>query len=170
MHAHTHMLARTFSKTPLEEGSVRRRDCTCQHTQHSQETYIHPWTQIPVEAQSKAWVCGRSLAGIAGSNAVACMDVCLLWVLCIVRYRSLRRADSSSRRVLPSVVCLSIISNSEPWRGLHQLGLSSHKQYAQLVCWCMQCFSSYTSLCNYFKLLDNDPRRAETCSRLITDH
>jgi len=28
------------------------------------------------------------------------MDVCLLWVLCVVRSRSLRRADHSSRRVL----------------------------------------------------------------------
>jgi hypothetical protein len=34
------------------------------------------------------------------------MDVCLLWVLCVVRQRSLRRAGTSSRGVLPSVVCL----------------------------------------------------------------
>ena len=33
------------------------------------------------------------------------MDVCLLWVLCVVRQRSLRRADHSSRGVLPTVVC-----------------------------------------------------------------
>jgi hypothetical protein len=32
------------------------------------------------------------------------MDVCLLWELCVVRYRSLRRADHSSRGVLPTVV------------------------------------------------------------------
>jgi hypothetical protein len=32
------------------------------------------------------------------------MDVCLLWVLCVVRQRSLRRADYSSRGVLPTVV------------------------------------------------------------------
>jgi hypothetical protein len=31
-----------------------------------------------VAARSKAWVFGRSLAGIAGSNAVGSMDVCLL--------------------------------------------------------------------------------------------
>jgi hypothetical protein len=30
-------------------------------------------------------------------------------VLCVVRYRSLCRADLSSRGVLPSVVCLSVI-------------------------------------------------------------
>jgi hypothetical protein len=48
-------------------------------------------------ARSKAWVCGRSLAGIAGSNPTGGMDVCLLWALYIVRYRSPRRADHSSR-------------------------------------------------------------------------
>jgi hypothetical protein len=33
---------------------------------------------IPVAARSKAWVCGRSLAGIVGSNSTSGMDVCLL--------------------------------------------------------------------------------------------
>jgi hypothetical protein len=33
---------------------------------------------IPVAARSKAWVYGRSLAGIAGSNPAKDMDVCLL--------------------------------------------------------------------------------------------
>jgi hypothetical protein len=37
------------------------------------------------------------------------MDVSLLSVLCVVRQRSLRWADHSSRGVLPSVVCLSVI-------------------------------------------------------------
>jgi hypothetical protein len=41
--------------------------------------------QIPVTGRSKVWVCGRSFAGIAGSNPTAGMDVCLLWVLCVVR-------------------------------------------------------------------------------------
>ena len=31
---------------------------------------------IPVAARSKVWVCGRSLAGIVGSNPAECMDVC----------------------------------------------------------------------------------------------
>jgi len=31
------------------------------------------------------------------------MDVCLLWVSCVVRWRSLRRIDHSSRGVLPTV-------------------------------------------------------------------
>jgi hypothetical protein len=40
---------------------------------------------IPVAAQSKAWVCGRSLTRIVGSKPNEGMDVCLLWVLCVVR-------------------------------------------------------------------------------------
>ena len=35
-------------------------------------------------ARSEAWVCGRSLVGNAGSNRVGGIDVCLLWVLCVV--------------------------------------------------------------------------------------
>ena len=33
---------------------------------------------IPVAVRSKAWVCGRSLARIVGSNPSGGMDVCLL--------------------------------------------------------------------------------------------
>jgi hypothetical protein len=36
---------------------------------------------VPVAARSKAWVCGRSLAAIVGSNPTGGMDVCLLFVL-----------------------------------------------------------------------------------------
>jgi hypothetical protein len=68
--------------------------------------YIPYYVPIPVAAQSKAWVCGHSLAGIVSSNPPGGMDVCLWWVLCVVRYRSLRRADHSSRGLLPSKVCL----------------------------------------------------------------
>ena len=32
---------------------------------------------IPVVAQSKVWVCGHSLAGVAVSNPSGDMDVCL---------------------------------------------------------------------------------------------
>jgi len=34
------------------------------------------------------------------SNLAGRMDVCLLWLLCVVRKRYLRRADNSSRRIL----------------------------------------------------------------------
>jgi hypothetical protein len=40
---------------------------------------------IPVAARTKAWVYGRSLAGIVGSIPPGGMDVCLLWVLFVVR-------------------------------------------------------------------------------------
>jgi hypothetical protein len=40
---------------------------------------------IPVAVRSKAWVCGLSFAGIAGSNPAGDIDVCLSQVVCIVR-------------------------------------------------------------------------------------
>ena len=50
--------------------------------------------------------------GYTGPNSAGGMDICLLWVLCVVMYRSLRRADHSSRGVIPSVVCpLSVNEN-----------------------------------------------------------
>ena len=67
---------------------------------------------MPVAARSKACVCGRSLAGIAGSNLAESTDIFLSWMLCVFGYRCLRRADHSSRGVLSSVVCLSVIVNS----------------------------------------------------------
>jgi hypothetical protein len=52
---------------------------------------------VPVAARSKAWVCSSALVEIVGSNPTGGMDVCLLWVLCVVRQKSLRRGDHSSR-------------------------------------------------------------------------
>jgi hypothetical protein len=79
-----------------------------------------------VAARSKAWVCGRCLVGIVDSNPAGGMDDCLLWVLSVVRYRSLRRADRSSRGVLPSVVCLSVIVNPRQGEALAPMGLLRH--------------------------------------------
>ena len=58
--------------------------------------------------QSKVWICGRMPAEIVGSNSTGGMDDCLLWVLCVVRNRSLRRADHSSKGVyrMRSVFCV----------------------------------------------------------------
>ena len=72
---------------------------------------------IPVAARSKAWDWCYSLAGVTGSNpAGARKSECVSeWVLCVVRNRSLRRVDHSSRGDLPSVVCLSVIVKSWPW-------------------------------------------------------
>jgi hypothetical protein len=36
---------------------------------------------VTVTARSKAWVCGRSLAGIVGSNPTGGMDVCVVFVV-----------------------------------------------------------------------------------------
>ena len=36
-------------------------------------------------ARSKAWVRGSPLAGTEGSNLAVGTDVCLLWMLCVVR-------------------------------------------------------------------------------------
>jgi hypothetical protein len=79
---------------------------------------VSPLLLIPVTARSKTWVCGRSLAGIVGSNPARGMEVCLLWVLCVVNYGYLRRTDLSSRGVLPTVVrSLCVIYKSPEWGG-----------------------------------------------------
>lgn len=44
---------------------------------------------IPMAMRSQLQVCGRSLAGIAGSCHAGGKDMSLLWVLCIVAGRSL---------------------------------------------------------------------------------
>ena len=52
---------------------------------------------IPAAEMSKARVCGCSLPRIAGSHRIGVMDICPLWVLCVIRLTSLRRADHRSR-------------------------------------------------------------------------
>jgi len=56
---------------------------------------------IQVVVLSKAWDCGRSLAGFAGSNPSRGVDV-YVFNRCV----SLHRDDYLSRTVLPIVVCL----------------------------------------------------------------
>jgi hypothetical protein len=80
-----------------------------------------------VAARSKARVCGHSLSGIAGSNLASGMDVRLLLMLCVVRCRSLRQADRSSRGVLLSMVSecdreVPIIRRPWPSGGLLRYG------------------------------------------------
>jgi hypothetical protein len=83
----------------------------------------------PVIARTKAWVCCHSLAGIVGSSRTGGMDVCLLLVLCVVRYKSLRRSDHSSRGVLPSVVCpMSVIANPRKGRPGPGIGPKRHRK------------------------------------------
>jgi len=59
---------------------------------------------VPVAVRSKTQVCGRSPAETVGSNDARFMDVYLLEALYIVRWRTLRRTDHSSRGVLQAVV------------------------------------------------------------------
>jgi hypothetical protein len=44
----------------------------------NKKTPVWKYVLIPVAERSKAWVCSRSLAAIAGSNPAGDMDVCLL--------------------------------------------------------------------------------------------
>jgi hypothetical protein len=84
---------------------------------------------IPIAVWSKVWACGRTLAGIAGSNpAESWISVpCEYCVLSGV----LRRASHSSCGVFLGRMCLSvsvIISKPEKWGGLSPLGLSSYEK------------------------------------------
>ena len=47
--------------------------------------YWMPQSSSPLGSWSKAWACGHSLVGTVGSNPARDMDVCLLWVLFVVR-------------------------------------------------------------------------------------
>jgi len=46
--------------------------------------YSNYHSPIPAAARSKAQVCGRSLARVAGSNSAGDVVVCLLWILFVV--------------------------------------------------------------------------------------
>jgi len=47
------------------------------------------YKSVSVAAQSKAWVCGRSVAGIAGPNPAGCMNMFFLRVLRVFSGRGL---------------------------------------------------------------------------------
>jgi hypothetical protein len=70
---------------------------------------------IAVASRSKAWVCFRSLTGIAGSNPLryGCLS---LGKSCFVRKRFLRWADLSSREVMLSVISLECDRGTSWWR------------------------------------------------------
>ena len=84
----------------------------------------------PVTDRSKTRACGRSLAGIAGLNPAGGMDVSC--ECCVVRQRSLRRADPSSRGVLPTVLCHCVWSrnlhNEAAWTRVGLLGQREKKK------------------------------------------
>jgi hypothetical protein len=64
---------------------------------------------IPVTARSKAWVCGRSLAEIVGSNPIGDMDVCLVQCLCCHVEVSATCRSLAQRSPTDCGVCLSVI-------------------------------------------------------------
>jgi len=95
-------------------------------------------------------VCGRSPAEIVGSNPTGEMNICLLWALCVVRQRSLRQADHSSREVLPTVVCRCVWSsnlvNEEAlahWGLLHQKKCTT-LDYISVYQRCIYCCREWT--------------------------
>jgi len=59
---------------------------------------------VLVVVRSKAWISCRLTSEIADSNPTGGMDVCLLWVSCVVRKKSLQRADQPYIGVLPTVM------------------------------------------------------------------
>ena len=86
----------------IRRHSEQERAASVVSTQHSRLSILHPYVlmtkantlrrtydklftfgiglyePILVAARSKAWVCGRSLAGIAGSSPAGGMHVCVL--------------------------------------------------------------------------------------------
>jgi hypothetical protein len=60
-----------------------------------------------VAMRSKARVCGRSLAGIVGSNFAGGIDVCFVSVV-LSRRGLCEWVDQSCRDVLPSVMCIGV--------------------------------------------------------------
>jgi hypothetical protein len=63
----------------------------------------------------KAWVCGRSLAGIAVSNSAGGIKVCFLWVLCVVRIEVFATCRSLVQRSPTECFCVTV--TGEPHRG-----------------------------------------------------
>ena len=86
----------------------------------------------PSIARFKAWICGLSLARTVGSNPAECMVVCLLWVWCTRRWRSLRRViahPEESYRLF--VVCVECDPRPRNWGDLGALAqLSRDKNIA----------------------------------------
>jgi hypothetical protein len=91
------------------------------------------WELIPVAARSKAWVCGRRIVGIAGSNPAGGMDVSLsLSLVSIVCCQVEISASGWSliQRTLPNVMYLSVVVQHLSYneKALAHLGLSCYER------------------------------------------
>jgi hypothetical protein len=75
-HLVKHSLRFLVLRVKIKRNSPKMRNCL----------FFGLWlTPVPVAGLSKAYVCGRSLAGIVGSNPARGIDVFLWWMLCAVR-------------------------------------------------------------------------------------
>jgi hypothetical protein len=85
---------------------------------------IATYKPIPVTARSKAWVCGRLITGIAGSNPARGMDVCLLCLNVVLSCVGRGLCDGLiTRPEEPYRVSKCMCHRSNPERGLiFQLG------------------------------------------------
>jgi hypothetical protein len=83
---------------------------------------------ILLATHTKAWIWGASSAGVVISNPARSIDFSLLWLLCVVRHKTLGRVYHLSSGVLQNVMCLSVIVKPRRWGGLGTLGLSSHEK------------------------------------------
>ena len=74
----------TVGRTPLDEWSARRRDIylTTLDTHNRQISMPPVGFEPKISAGERQ---GRSPAEIVGSNPTEGMDICLLWVSCVVR-------------------------------------------------------------------------------------
>ena len=107
---------------------------------------------VPVAARSKAWVCGGTLAGIAGSNPVRVMSVSC--DCCVLSGRGLCVGPiirpEESYRLCCVVVCdrqTSIMRTVWPGWGCWVMGRNCRRE---LVCCNVDCFSvSSVSLKEY---------------------
>jgi hypothetical protein len=76
---------------------------------------------VPVAAQSNAWICSRSLTGIASSSTIGCMNVCFSCCMALCE-RPITRPGKSSRMCC---VCMLVTLKPEVSGGLGLILLSS---------------------------------------------
>ena len=97
--------ATAFTYTVALNGTVQHIGTAARCNDHQESFKPRDFIVADLRCGSAA----ARLLGITGSKPAGGVEVCLLFVQFVVRYRSLHLADHSSRGVLPSVVCLSVI-------------------------------------------------------------